>query len=164
MVILKSHTVPIVSGAYRYGAVHRYPLGGGGGEIELEPRVTQPLDELLEQQLGPALGPVVQALGDYICRRMQGTTNQGDGWVDQSHGCKILGRNKWIKAVRDRLERDPDDPHARIVGDQYLLDAVGVSEERDRAHKARPVLRKTEPAPDESVNVTRALRLLRGEK
>jgi hypothetical protein len=121
------------------------------------------LDELLEQQLGPALGPVVQALGDYILRGMQ-AANQSEGWKDQKLGRAILGRNKWTQAVRDRLERDPHDPHARIVGDRYLLDAVGIAEEIDRAHKARPVLRKAQPVDDESANVTRALRLLRGEK
>lgn len=126
------------------------------------------LDEQLEQALGPVMGPVVQALGDYICRRMQAGTLEDDGWIDQSQGRKILGRNKWCAAVRARLERDPEDPHARIVGDQYLLDSVGVREERDRVHGARPKVRKTAP-PDSSEeesspHVSRALRLLRGEK
>lgn len=92
--------------------------------------------------------------------------NEGDEWIDQSRGRTILGRNKWCAAVRARLERDPEDPHARIVGGRYLLDTVGVCEERDRAHQARPKLRKA-PAPTvdtESPHVSRALRLLRGER
>lgn len=123
------------------------------------------VDERLEQELGPTLAPLVQTIGDYILRQLQ-TGAANEEWTDQKRGRAILGRNKWIKAVRDRLERDPKDPHARIVGDRYLLDAVGISEERDRAHQARPVLRKTEPpeSDTESPNVTRALRLLRGDK
>lgn len=93
--------------------------------------------------------------------------NEGDEWIDQSRGRTILGRNKWCAAVRDRLERNPEDPHARIVGGRYLLDTVGVCEERDRIHRARPRVRKAaaEATPeDASPHVTRALRLLRSEK
>jgi hypothetical protein len=92
--------------------------------------------------------------------------NEGDEWFDQKHGSSVLGRNKWINAVRARLDRDPNDPHARIVGDRYLLDTVGISEERDRVHRSRPQVRKA-PAPTvetESPHAARALRLLRGEK
>lgn len=91
--------------------------------------------------------------------------NEGDEWVDQKRGSAILGRNTWIEAVRARLERDPQDPHARIVGKRYLLDTVGICEERDRIHRARPMVKKTAPAPEvESPHASRALRLLRGEK
>jgi hypothetical protein len=93
--------------------------------------------------------------------------NEGDEWLDQSRGRAILGRNTWINAVRARLERNPQDPHARIVGDRYLLDTVGVCEERDRIHQARPKVRKTVPVAtteEASPHVSRALRLLRGEK
>lgn len=94
---------------------------------------------------------------------------QGDEWQDQkSSQCRSsLGRNRWCKAVRERLERDPGDPHAKHIGDRYLLDTVGLSEELERAsRRPAPTVAKVAPCPypDESPRVTRVLRLLGGSQ
>lgn len=90
----------------------------------------------------------------------------GCEWHDQrSSHCKAsLGRNRWCRAVRERLERDPDDAHARIIGDRYLLDTQGLSEEMDRANqRPAPTVVKVVPAPDpdESPRLARVQHLLR---
>jgi hypothetical protein len=95
--------------------------------------------------------------------------NGGDEWSDQrSAKCRAtLGRNVWCRAVKERIARDPEDTHARIVGAdsrrRYLLDTVGLSEELSRASQ-KPVIAKVSPAPTsdpaESPHVARVLSLL----
>ncbi len=92
--------------------------------------------------------------------------NDSDEWVDQrSPKSRVLGRNRFCKAVRERLERNPQDPHARIIGDKdprYLLDAVGLAEEMERANVRPSVAKVSPPADPEAATAERVLRLLKG--
>jgi len=102
-----------------------------------------------------------------VFREELSANGAGDEWHDQqSPQCRAsLGRNRWCKAVRERLQRDPDDAHARLIGKRYLLDTQGLSEELERAsRRPAPTVAKAEPAPpaDESPRVQRVMRLLGG--
>jgi hypothetical protein len=66
-----------------------------------------------------------------------------DGWRDQRRS--TLGPRRHCLAVRRRLEADPNDPSAKIVGDRFLLTAEALAEELDRLGlKSGPA---TAPAP-----------------
>ena len=101
-------------------------------------------DRKLEQQLGPTLGPLVQALGDYICRRMQQGAN--DDWVSQ-HG-SLLGNRRHCAIVRRLAEQG--DPRAIIDGKRFLLHRDAVTEQLHRLG-VRPPLAKaaSDDPPDE---------------
>lgn len=101
-----------------------------------------------------------------LCREELSANQQGLEWYDQkSPQCRgSLGRNRWCKAVRERLQRDPKDPHAKHIGDRWLLDTQGLSEELDRASSLPPPTVKkapAEPVTDESPRVAKVLSLLR---
>lgn len=103
--------------------------------------MTQPLDELLEEALGPALGPVVQALGDYICRRMQGKEDGGE-WVSQ-HGSD-LGPRVHCAKVTELIDAGRTDV-ARKRGKRRELRRDAYQEALSR--KARPPV-KVAPQED----------------
>lgn len=99
-----------------------------------------------------------------LCREELSANTQGLEWYDQrsSQARASLGRNRWCKAVRERLQRNPQDPHAKHIGDRWLLDTQGLSEELDRASQAPPSIAKAEPPPepDEAPAVARVRHLL----
>lgn len=110
------------------------------------------------------LKALAKELAPYLIAELR-AANEGDEWIDQrSPKCKAtLGRNRWCRSVKERLERDPKDPHARKVGDRYLLDTVGLSEELTRI--GSPEVAKAKPStpidPDQQ-GAERVLRLLKG--
>lgn len=110
------------------------------------------------------LKQLAKELAPYLIAELR-AANEGDEWADQrSPKCKAtLGRNRWCAAVRQRLEADPDDPHARLVGDRYLLDTVGLTEELTRIGKPSVAKPPTPPDPD-GAGAARVLQLLQGGK
>lgn len=104
-----------------------------------------------------------------VIREELKAAGHGDEWHDQrSSQCRAsLGRNRWCKAVRERLQRSPEDAHARIIAGRYLLDTRGLSEELERAsERPAPAVAKVaaEPAPDSSPRVARVISLLQGNR
>lgn len=102
-----------------------------------------------------------------IVREELTANTSGLEWYDQKspQARASLGRNRWCRAVRERLQRDPRDPHAKHIGDRWLLDTQGLSEELDRASNAPPpsiVKASPPPEPDESPRAARVRDLLRG--
>jgi len=107
-----------------------------------------------------------------IVREELSTNTAGLEWYDQKSPQALgsFGRNVWCRIVRERLGRDPHDPHARVVGPdgrrRYLLDTQGLSEEIARANRPRPPRSVVKAAPlpeaDESPRAARVRDLLRG--
>jgi hypothetical protein len=122
--------------------------------------LSKPVDEQLAQELGPTLGPVIQALGDYICRRMQmRAANDRGGWIDQHHS--QLSPRRHCRAVRDRIEKFKENPEAsgaKKVGDRYLLTVEAMEQEM-----ARPRVAKTQAIDPEMVAAERVKHLLGGK-
>lgn len=85
----------------------------------------------------------------------------GAEWYDQkSSQCReSLGRNRWCKAVRARLQRDPHDPHAKHIGDRFLLDTQGLSEELDRASRVPMIAKAPAPRPPADPEMAGAARV-----
>jgi hypothetical protein len=89
-------------------------------------------DKTLEEQVGPVLGPLVQALGDYILRRMERGANDPE-WVSQ-HGSELTPRVH-CRRVRELVEAGEHE-RARIRGKRKELrrDAY----EEAKALRAKP--------------------------
>lgn len=110
------------------------------------------------------LKSLARELAPYLIAELR-AANEGDEWIDQRspRAKRSLGRNRFCKAVQERLERDPNDPHARIIGDRYLLTPVGLAEEMARANRApAPSVAKASAADPDAAGAERVLRLLRG--
>lgn len=101
-------------------------------------------DQQLEAELGPALGPVIRALGDYILQRMQ-RQGESDAWVSQ-RGSPI-GPRRHCAVVR-RL-RAAADPRALIDGERFLLRRDALEEARQNLGTPAPA-KLSEPDPDQA--------------
>jgi hypothetical protein len=90
-----------------------------------------------------------------------------DDWRDQ-RGSPLLGPRRHCAAVRRRLDADPHDPMAKIVGDRFLLTTDAIAEELERiGRKPSPVAKCSTVAPAESPEAEateRVKRRLRGVK
>ncbi len=107
--------------------------------------------EIFSKELAKQLA---KELAPYLIAELR-AANESDEWADQrSPKCRAtLGRNRWCTAVKRRLDLDENDPHARKVGDRFLLDAVGLSEELARVGK--PPVAKTKPPSEEEQALAR---------
>lgn len=87
-----------------------------------------------------------------------------DNWRDQ-HQSQLSPR-KHCKAVRRRLEANPDDPAAKKIGDRFLLTPDAVAEELDRLAQTPNDKRPdpVEPQSPEDEAVARVKRRLRRDK
>ena len=113
-------------------------------------------DKTLEEQVGPVLGPLVQALGDYILRRMERGAN--DDWVNQ-HGSP-LGPRRHCAIVRKLQEQG--DERAVKRGDMYLLRRDAFTEAMAERGKA-PLVKKASPPDPEQAAVERIQKRLGGK-
>lgn len=107
----------------------------------------------------PLMREIVKELAGMLREELQ-AANQCDDWIDQRMRTP-LGRNTHCRAVKERLEQNPDDPHARIIGDRYLLSTVGLSEELHRRGK-RPLAKTASPDDPDMAGAERVRRLLGG--
>lgn len=105
------------------------------------------------------LKALAKELAPYLLAELR-AANESDEWSDQRSpkSRATLGRNRWCSAVKRRLENDPEDTHARIVGDRFLLDTVGLSEELARIGKP-PVKTKAPPQEEDQALARIAARL-----
>lgn len=101
-------------------------------------------DQQLESELGPTIGPLVRALGDYILRRLQ--DNGADVWVSQRES--PIGPRRHCSVVRKL--REQDDPRALIDGARFLLRRDALEEARQNLGKPAPVKAKA-PDPDQEI-------------
>lgn len=88
------------------------------------------LRELFEGLFEPLLRKVVREELDARC-------HPSDDWRDQKRS-PVLGPRRHCQAVRRRLQEDPHDPSAKIVGDRFLLTTDAIAQELDRIGKSRP--------------------------
>lgn len=112
------------------------------------------------------LKALARELAPYLIAELRAANEAGEEWIDQRRGGELMGRNRFCQAVKDRLDRDPADPHARRIGKRYLLDSVGLAEEMERANQ-RPSVAKAEAPPQvsadpEAATAEHVLRLLQG--
>lgn len=102
-------------------------------------------DQQLEAELGPALGPVIRALGDYILQRMQ-RQGESDAWVSQ-RGSPI-GPRRHCAVVR-RL-RAAGDARALIDGERFLLRRDALEEAQQNLGTPPPAKAKAHD-PDQEI-------------
>ena len=66
-----------------------------------------------------------------VREEMAAASHPSDDWRDQRRS-PILGPRRHCAAVRRRLDADPRDPRAKIVGDRFLLTTDAIAEELER--------------------------------
>jgi hypothetical protein len=125
MRVLKRHTVAIESGAYRNGAVHRYPLGGGVFQIGLEHGLAGVLD-----QFPLLMAKLLEQYGEELRVKLLDELGQGQ-WIDQEHS--VLGRNKHIRACRRLVTESSPDVHCQ--DGKWLMRASALDREIQRANR-----------------------------
>lgn len=101
-------------------------------------------DQQLEAELGPTLGPLVRAVGDYILQRMQ-SQGENDAWVSQ-RGSPI-GPRRHCATVRKL--RAAGDERALIDGERFLLRRDALEEARQNLGTPAPTKVKV-PDPDQA--------------
>src|SRR3989304_5376117 len=91
--------------AGRYGAVHRYPLGGGFSRTRIGARLAGALD-----QFPLLMAKLLEQYGEELRAKLLDELGQGQ-WIDQEHS--VLGRNKHIRACRRLIREDSPDVHCQ---------------------------------------------------
>jgi hypothetical protein len=125
-------------------------------------------DKMSPEVLGGPLEQWFEGLLRRVVREeIAAAGHPADDWRDQ-RGSPVLGPRRHCAAVRRRLDADPRDPTAKIVGDRFLLTTDAIAEELERiGRKPSLVAKCSTVAPPESPEaeaIERVKRRLRSVK
>lgn len=95
-------------------------------------------DSATLEAIGQLLGGLFEPLLRKVVREeLDARCHPSDDWRDQKRS-PVLGPRRHCQAVRRRLQENPSDPSAKIVGDRFLLTTDAIAQELDRIGKGRP--------------------------